>query len=138
MAKKERTFVAFEGKIQNVLGPTASFQGHLKAEGNVRIDGHFDGSIETTGNVIIGEGAKVTADIAADNIQVWGAVKGDIITSGRLEILTSGRVWGAIKVTSLLIDEGGLFRGKSITVGDEQDPFLREVPEESGPPTKEE
>ena len=138
MAKRGRTFVAFEGKIQNVLGPTASFQGHLKAEGNVRIDGHFDGSIETTGNVIIGEGAKVTADIAADNVQVWGAVKGNITTSGRLEILTSGRVWGAIKVASLLIDDGGLFRGKSIMVGDEQAPFLLKVPEESSPPTKEE
>ena len=55
-----------------------------------------------------------------------------------LEILTSGRVWGAIKVTSLVIDEGGLPRGKSIMVGDEQDPFLREVPDESSPPTKEE
>jgi len=128
--KKERTFVAFAGKIDNILGPTASFQGHLKAEGNVRIDGYFEGSVETTGNVIIGEAAKVIADITANNVQVWGAVKGSITTSGRLEILPSGRVWGDIKATSLLIDEGGLFRGKSIMAGDEQEPFLLEGPSE--------
>ncbi|HUT15680.1 MAG TPA: polymer-forming cytoskeletal protein [Anaerolineae bacterium] len=122
LAKKERTFVAFEGKIENILGPTASFQGHLKAAGNVRIDGHLDGSVETTGNVIIGEAGKVTADIIADNIQVWGALKGNITASGRLEILPSGRVWGEIKVASLLIDEGGLFRGKSVMAGDEAEP----------------
>jgi len=128
--RKERTFVPFEGKIENVLGPTASYQGILKSGGNVRIDGHFDGSIETAGNVIIGEAAKVTADITAKNVQVWGAVKGNITTSGRLEILPSGRVWGEIKVTSLLIDEGGLFRGNSVMAGDEAEPFLLEGPQD--------
>ena len=131
MLRKERPFVAFEGKIENVLGPTASFQGNLKSEGNVRIDGYFDGSIETAGNVIVGEAAKVIADIKASNVQVWGAVKGSITASGRLEILPSGRVWGEIKVTSLLIDEGGLFRGKSVMAGDGQEPFLLEGPQES-------
>ena len=130
MFRKERTFVAFAGKIENVLGPTASFQGRLKAEGNVRVDGYFDGSIEATGNVIIGEAAKVIADIVATNVQVWGAVKGSISASGRLEILPSGRVWGEINATSLLIDEGGLFRGKSVMAGDEPEPFLLEEPQD--------
>jgi len=127
--KKERTFVAFAGKIENILGPSGSFQGHLKAEGNIRIDGYVEGSIETTGNVIVGEAAKVLADITASNIQVWGAVKGNINASGRLEILPTGRVWGEIRVASLLIDEGGLFRGKSIMDGDEREPFLLEEPQ---------
>jgi cytoskeletal protein CcmA (bactofilin family) len=127
---KERTFVAFEGKIENVLGPSATYHGNLKSEGNVRIDGYFDGSIETAGNVIIGETAKVVADITASNVQVWGAVKGRISANGRLEILPSGRVWGEINVTSLLIDEGGLFRGKSVMRGDEEPPFLLEGPHE--------
>lgn len=130
MFRKERTFVAFTGKIENVLGPTASFQGRLKAEGNVRVDGYFDGSIEATGNVIIGEAAKVIADIVATNVQVWGAVKGSISASGRLEILPSGRVWGEINATSLLIDEGGVFRGKSVMAGDEPEPFLLEEPQD--------
>ncbi len=129
MFKKERAFVAFAGKIENILGPTASYQGHLKAEGNVRIDGHFEGSIETLGNVVIGEAAKVIADVTASNIQVWGAIKGNIVASGRLEILPTGRVWGEIRVASLLIDEGGLFRGQSSMPGNEREPFLLESPE---------
>jgi len=125
---RERTFVAFEGKIENVLGPSATYHGNLTSDGNVRIDGYFDGSIETAGNVIIGETAKVLADIVASNVQVWGAVKGRITAKGRLEILPSGRVWGEINVTSLLIDEGGLFRGKSVMRGDEEEPFLLQGP----------
>jgi len=127
--KKDRPFVAFAGKIENILGPTATYKGHLKAEGNVRIDGYFEGSIETLGNVVVGEAAKVVADITASNIQVWGAVKGSIVASGRLEILPTGRVWGEIKVASLLIDEGGLFRGQSSMPSTEREPFLLESPE---------
>ena len=131
MFKKERAFVAFAGKIENILGPSATYQGHLKADGNVRVDGHFEGSIETTGNVIVGEAAKVVADITAGNVQVWGAVKGKIVAAGRLEILPTGRVWGEIKVASLLIDEGGLFRGQSTMAGNEREPFLLESPQET-------
>jgi len=135
--RKERAFVPFTGKIENIIGPKTSFQGHMKAEGNVRVDGYLEGSLETTGNVIVGDAAKVSADITASNVQVWGAVKGNIIASGRLEILPSGRVWGDIKVTSLLIDEGGLFRGKSVAAGEEKEPFLLEGPVVPGTVTEE-
>jgi cytoskeletal protein CcmA (bactofilin family) len=136
--RKERTFVPFTGKIENIIGPKTSFQGHMKAEGNVRVDGYFEGSLETSGNVIVGDAAKVSADITASNVQVWGAVKGNITAAGRLEILPSGRVWGDIKVTSLLIDEGGLFRGKSVAAGEEKEPFLLEGPVVPGAVVEEE
>ena len=135
MFGKERTFAPFEGKIENVVGPRASFEGRLKTEGNVRVDGYFDGAIETSGNVIIGEAAKVTADITANNVQVWGAVKGKISAQGRLEILPSGRVWGDISVSSLLIDEGGVFRGDHVTIGDQQEAFPAEPPQDTAEDT---
>jgi cytoskeletal protein CcmA (bactofilin family) len=100
-------------RIENVIGPTATFIGNLKCDGGVRIDGVFEGRLETMGNVIVGEAAKVLADIAGRNISVSGAVKGDIIASGRLEILSTGLVWGDIQVASFLIDEGGVFSGRS-------------------------
>jgi len=101
-------------KIEAVIGPATSFNGHLKCDGSVRIDGLCEGFIETGGNVIIGEGAKVIADITAENVSVSGAVRGSITARGRLEVLSTGRVWADIAVTSFLIDEGGFFRGRSI------------------------
>jgi cytoskeletal protein CcmA (bactofilin family) len=100
-------------RIENVIGPTATFVGDLKCDGGVRIDGVFQGTLETMGNVIVGEAAKVVADIVGRNISVSGAVKGNITASGRLEILSTGLVWGDIQVASFLIDEGGVFSGKS-------------------------
>ena len=100
-------------RIENVIGPTATFVGELKCDGGVRIDGVFQGTLETMGNVIVGETAKVVANLVGRNISISGAVKGNITASGRLEILSTGLVWGDIQVASFLIDEGGVFSGKS-------------------------
>ena len=117
-------------KIEAAIGPAASFNGHLTCDGSVRIDGLCEGAIEIAGNVIIGEGAQVMADITAENVSVSGAVKGSITARGRLEILSTGRVWADIAVTSFLIDEGGFFRGKSI-MSSEPKPSL-EAPQPTG------
>jgi len=116
------------GKIENVFGPNTSFQGHMKSDGNVRVDGVFEGTIETAGNVIIGPSARVMADIIANAVQVWGAVRGNVTAQGRLEILPSGRLWGDIRVASLLIDEGGVFRGQCSMAGDDLEALGLPVP----------
>ena len=107
-------------KIENVIGPSADFSGELKAEGGIRIDGAFEGTIESQSNVIVGEDARVVADVSAFNITVAGSVKGNVKAVGRLEILSTGRVLGDVLVGSLLIEEGGIFHGQSLIDEDEQ------------------
>ncbi|MFQ5595137.1 MAG: polymer-forming cytoskeletal protein [Anaerolineae bacterium] len=110
-------------KIENVIGPSANFSGELKADGGIRIDGVFEGSVESQSNVIIGENARVAADVSAFNITVAGAVEGNVKAVGRLEILATGRVLGDVQVGSLLIEEGGAFHGQSLMAQDEQTAF---------------
>jgi cytoskeletal protein CcmA (bactofilin family) len=125
-------------RIENVIGPTATFVGELKCDGGVRIDGVFQGSVETMGNIIIGEAAKVVADMVGRNVSVSGAVKGNITASGRLEILSTGLLWGDIRVASFLIDEGGVFSGRSempvefepLLISGEEEPRKLTEPEE--------
>lgn len=105
-------------RIENVIGPSASFKGNLKCDGGVRIDGVFEGSVETAGNVIVGEAAKVEADISANNVSVAGSVKGEVRAQGRLEILSTGAVWGNIAVDTFLIDEGGFYNGAVSMAGE--------------------
>jgi cytoskeletal protein CcmA (bactofilin family) len=106
--------------LETVVGPSASLKGHLKSDGGVRIDGVFEGVIEVAGNVVIGDGARVVADVTARNITVAGAVKGNIDGSGRLEILSGGEVYGDIMVAAVMIDEGAIFQGTSRMRGMEQ------------------
>ena len=102
-------------KFETIIGPNTSFDGHLTCDGNVRIDGVCEGGvIETVGNVIVSPNAMVAADIVARNVSVSGAVTGKIKASNRLEILSSGRVWGDVEVGSFLLDEDGYFRGQLV------------------------
>jgi cytoskeletal protein CcmA (bactofilin family) len=122
------------GKIDNLLGSNTSFNGTIKSDGNIRLDGIYQGRIETAGNVIVGPSARVLADIVANTVQVWGAVRGDITAKGRLEILPDGRVWGNVQVVSLLIDEGGMFLGQCQMAGEQVEPLTlpEPAPAESG------
>jgi len=119
LLRKDRAPQASIGKIDNVLGANTRFRGEIISDGNIRIDGEYEGHVETAGNVIVGPDARVIASIHATAVQVWGAVEGDIVTQGRLEILASGRVFGNLQVASLLIDEGGIFRGECTMGGAE-------------------
>ncbi len=115
--------------IETSIGSSVSMQGVLKAEGNIRIDGLFEGQIETAGNVIIGRTGKVAAKIIARNVLIAGLLKGDVVAHERLEIISSGRVRGDIEASTLYIEEGGLHHGQTRMLGDEEDEhFLLEGP----------
>jgi cytoskeletal protein CcmA (bactofilin family) len=119
--------------IETVVGPTADVRGTLRSDGGLRIDGIFEGVIEAAGNVVIGEGARVVADITGRNITVGGAVKGNVDGTGRLEILSTGAVYGDICVASVMIDEGGVFQGTSRMRGHEQRALIPPT-DEAAPP----
>jgi cytoskeletal protein CcmA (bactofilin family) len=123
-------------KIETVIGPNTNFSGRLVCDGSIRIDGVCEeGVIETLGNIVIGPQAKVAADLIAENVSVSGAVTGNIRATGRLEILSTGKVWGNVDVGSFLLDEEGYFRG-SLAMKDEPEPpdFGSISDEEEGAP----
>jgi cytoskeletal protein CcmA (bactofilin family) len=94
----------------------------MVCDGSIRIDGVCEeGVIETLGNIVVGPQAKVAADLIAENVSVSGAVTGSIKASGRLEILSTGKVWGNVDVGSFLLDEEGYFRG-NLAMKDEPEP----------------
>lgn len=124
--RKEQPATAGTGTLDTIVGAGANIQGVLKSDGNIRVDGLLQGRIETAGNVVIGPSARVVADISANSVQVWGQVQGNIRADGRLEILSTGRVFGELHVEALMVDRGGLFRGHCYMSG--QDLNLLEPP----------
>jgi cytoskeletal protein CcmA (bactofilin family) len=120
-------------KIETVIGPNCHVQGTLQADGGIRIDGIFQGDIDTTGNVIVGESAKVIADIKANNVSVGGAVKGNI-SGNRVEVLETGRVWGDLTVNALLLNEGAYLRGQTMMHADIEPPMIEPPKSAQAPP----
>lgn len=112
-------------RIEVSVGPTANVDGDLVCDGIVKIEGIYQGSIKTVSNVIITEQAKVDAQIEAENVSVSGQAKGSIVAKGRLEILSTGRVWADVTVKSFLLDDGGKLHGalKMLGTGAAPDSF---------------
>lgn len=120
-------------KIETVIGPNTNFRGRLVSDGSIRIDGVCEeGVIQSVGNIVVGPQARVAADLIAENVSVSGAVTGKITASGRLEILSTGKVWGDVNVGSFLLDEDGYFNGK-LAMKDEPEPppFTATFPEDT-------
>lgn len=107
-------------RVTTVLGPNINWKGDLRGKGGVRIEGTLEGEIEIRGMVIIGETGRVTCEhVKADTVIVAGAVNGQI-TSEKLEIRSTGRVFGDVTTKSFSTEEGAFLRGK-ITMEDKVD-----------------
>ena len=116
-------------KIETTIGPNCNIQGTIQSDSGIRIDGIFQGDIDTAGNLIIGESAKVIAEISAHNVSISGAVKGNV-SGNRVEILETGRVWGDLTVNSLLLNEGAYLRGRRFArLREDSQQFHIEAPE---------
>jgi len=113
--------MAFKKKLEEkVLDVDAAMQGTLsfKDAVNLRINGKFEGTLETKGNLTIGPTAVVIADIVGDNIIIGGRVKGRITAKERLTLLPQSIVEGDIFPARLNVAEGAVFEGKCAMLHD--------------------
>jgi cytoskeletal protein CcmA (bactofilin family) len=101
------------GDLNALLGRGSEFEGKLTFEGTVRIDGKFSGEIVTNDVLVIGEGARVQAEINAGSVVINGEVQGNIRAKTSIELRQPARVQGNLETPSLSIDKGVIFEGSS-------------------------
>jgi cytoskeletal protein CcmA (bactofilin family) len=118
-------------KITTTLGKETNFNGTLKFKDSLKIDGRFEGEIESSGYLYIENGATVTANIRVGSVVIGGIVRGNVEASEKLEMLTTGKVYGNIRTAKLKIADGVVFEGKCemITNSDAIDIFAARVGE---------
>ncbi|MCL2699552.1 MAG: polymer-forming cytoskeletal protein [Defluviitaleaceae bacterium] len=86
--------------------------GSMTGESSVRIDGEFFGLIDVTGDLILGEEGRIEGDINVRNAMIAGQARsGLVVCADSLHIVSTGAVYGDIKVNSLVVDEGAVFIG---------------------------
>ena len=99
------------GELEAFLGKDTSFEGKMVFEGLARLDGKFEGEISSGDILTVGENAVINAEINVDTLVVDGRVNGNISASSKIEITSTGRVYGNITAPALVIEEGGFFDG---------------------------
>ena len=98
-------------EVNALLGQGSEFEGKLTFEGTVRIDGKFTGEIFSDDTLIIGDGARVKAEIEVATVIVYGDVLGNIKAKTCVELHAPCKLKGNITSPQLVVDQGVLFDG---------------------------
>jgi cytoskeletal protein CcmA (bactofilin family) len=109
--KKETAVSLKTDDITTILGRGSEFEGKLHFEGTLRIDGSFSGEIRSDSVLVIGEGAKINAEVDIGSIIVNGEVRGNVRAKTSVEIRHPGRLLGNIQTPALIIEKGVVFEG---------------------------
>jgi len=94
-----------------ILGREAKFSGKLAFSGAVRIDGKFEGEIETNDLLLVGPGADVKATLNVGSVVINGSVEGDVVAKASVEIKAPGKLKGNVTTPALVIEKGVVFDG---------------------------
>ena len=100
--------------VNSIIGAGSEFKGEFKINGLLRIDGKFQGTIDTHGKVLVGQSGDAVTDIKARLVVVGGRVSGNIYATERVILLTTGDVKGNIITPSLIMEEGVKFEGNCV------------------------
>src|SRR5512138_3148726 len=119
---------AATGDLNALLGRGSEFEGKLTFEGTVRIDGKFTGTIVTNDVLVIGEGAKVSAEISCGTVIVHGEISGNVKGKNAVELHNPAKMKGNIETPSLMIEKGVTFEGQCKMEGVERGASVKPAP----------
>lgn len=109
--KRDEIPTSLGGTSDLLLGAGSEFEGKLNFKGTVRIDAVFRGSIETDDVLIVGEHARIDADISCGTVVIHGQVNGNVKAKSGVELRASARVRGDLETPSLSAEKGAFLQG---------------------------
>ena len=86
-------------------------KGEILSPYDIRIDGTFEGKVQTKGRVVIGETAFVKGDVICENIDLWGKVEGNIFVKDTLSLMEGCVVNGNLNIRRIAVELGSTFNG---------------------------
>lgn len=95
------------------IGKSVQIYGEVKGSEDLIVDGVIEGTITLTeSRLTIGPHANVQANVSARDVVILGALTGDVLASGRVELRAGSNLKGDIRATRLSIEENAIFKGK--------------------------
>jgi cytoskeletal protein CcmA (bactofilin family) len=94
------------------LGASLRVKGEISGNEDLHVDGTVEGLIQLDDRrLTVGMAAKVTADVIAREIVVYGSVKGNLRARDKIEIKKDGSVVGDLTTARIMIEDGAYFKG---------------------------
>ncbi len=102
---------------QNTIAQGTTFNGDLVSEGDFRVEGLINGSLHTSGKVVIGKTGSVEGVLSCKNADVEGKFKGNLIVSGTLSLRASAYIEGDVQIEQLSVEPGATFNASCVMKG---------------------
>ena len=101
-------------EAETIIGHSVKVKGNFHGQGNIIIEGRVEGSVKTDNYLLIGEKAKILADIKAKDAKIGGEIQGNIKIAGYLEIKSSAKIKGDIETSHISIEKGAIINGNCL------------------------
>jgi cytoskeletal protein CcmA (bactofilin family) len=99
-------------RVMARLGPSLHVKGEISGNEDLYIDGTVEGLVHLDERKLtVGATAKLTADVIAGEVIVYGSVKGNVRGNGKIEIKKDGSVNGDLTTAQIIIEDGAYFKG---------------------------
>ena len=108
-----KTHKKFDSELVNtVIGEETELKGSIHSQGSIRIEGALEGDVVSQGEVFIGEKSCLKANVYGQRVVVAGEVTGNVEAVKGIKICSTGKVYGDISGDRLIVEEGGIYKGK--------------------------
>ena len=111
----------------NTIEKNTTFVGNFVSESDFRIDGTFEGSIETKGKVVIGKSGSIEGTIVCNSADIEGKFNGTIQVKDLLSVGATGSVEGDVNISKLIVESGAIFNAKSSMKGESELGGLKKI-----------
>jgi cytoskeletal protein CcmA (bactofilin family) len=94
-----------------VFGKSMKIIGEVSSDEELYLDGDLDGKLYLRNRLTIGPNSKVNADIKAQEVVVFGTIKGNVDSETRVSLRKGASIVGDIKTAGIVIEDGAHFKG---------------------------
>ena len=114
--------------VGTIISEDCHFEGNIRLESSLRIDGELIGDVTTDGDIYIGDRGSCIGNLTARNFYINGMIKGDVVAKARIELSSRAKLRGNATMGNLLMEEGAEFMGSCRTLNTlhiEEEEFVR-------------
>ena len=115
--QKTRNQIRSSFSQQNTIAQGTTLNGDLTSEGDFRVEGIVNGSVTTSGKVVIGKTGAVEGLLSCNNADVEGKFKGTLTVSDTLNLRSSAHIEGDVQIGKLSVEPGATFNASCLMKG---------------------
>jgi len=99
-------------EINAFLGAGTNYQGKLNFQGAVRIDGNFQGEVQSDGTLVVGQDAMVEGQVRVGQLVLSGKIRGEVEAKSKVVLHKTANLEGNIRTPVLVVEEGAILEGQ--------------------------